>query len=152
MSGWGGSTLTYNGASQHPVVTGISNELDGDEEEIIGNIVYSGGRTNVGSGYRVTPSLNMDNYTLSANSYTYSIARLEVTLVWSGAKLTYTGSVQYPAVLRAEGAVEGDNLVESLTYRVTTGGINAGLHTVTASTMNGNYALSGGTHGYTIVS
>ncbi len=150
VSGWSGSTLTYNGASQHPVVTGISNELDGDEEEIIGNIVYSGGQTNVGSGYRVTPSLDMDNYTLSSVPYTYSIARLKVTLVWSDAELTYTGAVQYPAVLRAEGAVEGDNLVESLTYRVTTGGINAGLHTVTASTTNGNYTLSGGTHGYTI--
>lgn len=80
----------------------------------------------------------------------FTLAPLEVNVVWSGMELTYNGEVQAPSAVVADGeAVEGETVV----LAVSGGQKNAGTHTATATIARvdggnanpANYVLDGDT-------
>ena len=129
------SGLTYNGSSQTGVSGGTGYSLSGTSSA-----------TNAGS-YTATASLQSgykwSDGTTANVSISWSIAKKSASVTWSNTSLTYNGSTQKPTAT-ATG-------VNSETISVSaTGAINAGTHTSTASTTNGNYTLTNTTVSFVI--
>ena len=150
MTGWNASSFIYNNTPQHPVAVRVSGALADEEDLVISSITYSGEQTDVGSGYTVTPSLNMTNYSLKATSHSFAITQRGVSLEWSAQKsFTYDGTGKTITVVSASGLASGHGLGDlSITYSTLshsgTTVTNAGSYTVTATLGNKNYVITNG--------
>ena len=149
---WDTNSFVYNGREQHPAVTQIPGALnDEDEQMLLGSLVYGGGQVNAGSGYTVTVTLDAENYELNAayDTYSFSISRRGVTLVWQEeCNFIYDGTDKGLSVLRAENLAEGDDMSDLHLYTGVAEGtaVNAGNYTMTArlGSDNVNYMIAGG--------
>ena len=150
VTGWNASSFIYNNTPQHPVAVRVSGALADEEDLVISSITYSGEQTNVGSGYTVTPSLNMTNYSLKATSHSFAITQRGVSLEWSAEKsFTYDGTGKTITVVSASGLASGHGLEDlSITYSILSHSgatvTNAGSYTVTATLGNNNYVITNG--------
>ena len=150
VTGWNASSFIYNNTPQHPVAVRVSGALADEEDLVISSITYSGEQTNVGSGYTVTPSLNMTNYSLKATSHSFAITQRGVSLEWSAQKsFTYDGTGKTITVVSASGLASGHGLGDlSITYSILSHSgatvTNAGSYDVTATLGNKNYVIEGG--------
>ena len=128
----------------------VSGAVADEEDLVISSITYSGEQTNVGSGYTVTPSLNMTNYSLKATSHSFAITQRGVSLEWSAEKsFTYDGTGKTITVVSASGLASGHGLEDlSITYSILSHSgatvTNAGSYTVTATLGNNNYVITNG--------
>ena len=147
VTGWNASSFIYNNTPQHPVAVRVSGALADEEDLVISSITYSGERTDVGSGYTVTPSLNMTNYSLKATSHSFAITQRGVSLEWSAQKsFTYDGTGKTITVVSASGLASGHGLGD-LSINLSHSGAtvtNAGSYTVTATLGNNNYVITNG--------
>ncbi len=133
-------TLVYNKTAQAREVVSVNGEVDGEETSIIKDITYTGKKTNVGTDYTVSATINNGNYNvIDGSSSTYSISAKPVVLTWGNPTLTYNGKVQHP-VASSTDVCTGDNL--NLSY--SGAGKDAGSYTVTAVVGNANYEISYG--------
>lgn len=157
---WSDGALTYNGQLQYPEAVSVTGAVAEDEAELLGSFVYestAGGGVNAGE-HTVTASLPDGNYVLAEGlgSHSYTIDARPITVSeWGSQPLYYNGEQQYPAALRLNGAVSGEEsgVLAGIIYSVTEGdGVNAGTHTVTASLPEGgNYVFgSAQSHEYEI--
>lgn len=150
ISGWNASRLIYNNAEQHPVAIAVNNAAAGEAQTILDNIAYAGGQTEAGSGYVVTPSLDLPNYTLSATSYLFSIARREIVLVWENENsFVYDGTEKSVRVQSATGLAAGHELADlGLTYGIRAHSAatasDAGDYTMYVTLGNANYTVASG--------
>ena len=141
---WDQTVFTYNGSAQcpQPTVTGVNNT------PLTSSV--SGEKTNASAGnYTATVSLtnetDIQNYNYNATT-SFKINKATVEVDWTVGTYTYTGSEQKPTA-QFTGVGNDGNINLNVTVD---GGINAGTHTATASTDNGNYTLTGYSKSYTI--
>lgn len=140
---WSGTSLTYNGKAWKPTAT-ATGLVGGDKCAV----TVSGAQKNAGTYTAKAAGLDNPNYRLPANTkQSFTIAKKEVGLSWSGTSLTYSGKAQKPAAT-ASGLVSGDKCAVTVTGEQT----NAGTYTATAAGLdNANYKLPAeNTQQYTI--
>ncbi len=140
---WTNTSLTYNGKARKPTAT-ATGLVGGDTCAV----TVSGAQKNAGTYTATATGLDNSNYKLPANTkQSFTIAKKEVGLSWSGTSLTYSGKAQKPAAT-ASGLVSGDKCAVTVTGEQT----NAGTYTATAAELdNANYKLpSGNTQQFTI--
>ncbi len=149
---WSSTAYTYNGQAQIPTVTITATSGGKDVTALAGAHVAleSGAGINAGS-YKAIATLDNTNMTISGVNYKeYTISKMTVKIVWSGASFKYSGSVQMPTaqVKTTSGAsVSGVSASVSLTIG---NGKDAGSHTVKATLSDTtNYQISGTTGTYT---
>lgn len=117
---WSGTSLRYNGRGQHPVVTELTNVVEGEFDEIVLEIILSGGNAvNVGKGYAVSATLPDDtNYCFeSAQGVVYDITEAPLTLKANDASKIYDGKTFAEFSVTAQGLVGSDILTEVLEVR-----------------------------------
>lgn len=151
---WANTALTYTGAAQAPTAS-----AEGVNGETL-SLGVSGAQTDAGTDYTATASIasvtggnaNPANYTLAADTATFSIAPKATTFTVTLDKivLTENGAEQKPAVTVRDGETV---LTEGTDYSLAFApaeSILPGSYTVTATGV-GNYAGSSGTAGYSII-
>lgn len=151
---WANTALTYTGAAQAPTAS-----AEGVNGETL-SLGVSGAQTDAGTDYTATASIasvtggnaNPANYTLTADTATFSIAPKATTFAVTLDETTFTenGAEQKPAVTVHDGETK---LTEGKDYTLSFApaeSILPGSYTVTA-TGAGNYAGSSGTAGYSII-
>lgn len=126
---WNNPSLTYNGNEQSPTPSakGVKNESI--------SLAISGKQTNAGSGYTATASISsasqQRNYDLIASSISksFSIAKKEVTTLWTNTSLVYNKQTQLPTakvkLLDKDGGtisltVSGDSATNVGSYQAST--------------------------------
>lgn len=149
---WSGTSLRYNGRGQHPVVTELTNVVEGEFDEIVSKIILSGGNAvNVGKEYAVSATLPDDtNYCFeSAQGIVYDITEAPLILKANDAGKIYDGKTFAEFSVTVKGLVGSDILTEVLEAgylgdAVTA--IAAGEYTVTpdvrAAEKFGNYSVT----------
>ena len=151
---WADTALTYTGAAQAPTAS-----AEGVNGETL-SLGVSGAQTDAGTDYTATASIasvtggndNPDNYTLTADTTTFSIAPKATTFTVTLDETAFTenGAEQKPGVTVQDGETV---LTEGTDYSLAFApaeSILPGSYTVTA-TGAGNYAGSSGTAGYSII-
>ena len=150
---WADTALTYTGAAQAPTAS-----AEGVNGETL-SLGVSGAQTDAGTDYTATASIasvtggndNPDNYTLTADTTTFSIAPKATTFTVTLDETTFTenGAEQKPGVTVQDGETVLTEGNYSLSFEPAES-ILPGSYTVTATGV-GNYAGSSGTAGYSII-
>jgi hypothetical protein len=130
---------TYNGNTQAPTPY-----INGVGSDGIINLSVSGGKIDVGTNYTATASFSPinNNYTLTNTTSSFSIVAKEInaaSIVWGTTEFTYNGNSQVPTAY-INGVGSGDGKIN---LNVSSGQINAGNYTATASCPDTNYKLTG---------
>ena len=140
---WGTNVFTYDRASHVPTPSIVGGVEAGDEVTVSAN----GAQTNAGTGYVATAVLNNNNYTTSSTT-TFTINPKGISVTWNVGTYTYNGSYQGPTAEAgaSNGVISGDIVSVTVTQSK-----NAGNHTATATSDNGNYVItSNSTQGFNI--
>ena len=141
---WANTSFTYNGSAQAPTAsaTGVKGESV--------NVTVSGAQTNAGNNYSATASTNNSNYTLLNNTCSFTIAKKQITVAWTGDSFVADGKEKAPTA-----TCQGVTITVSVTAQTgsaLTGGkaVKAGSYEATASAGN-NYEITNSTFQFTIV-
>lgn len=144
---WSNISLTYNKSAQKPSATFKDGALVRDDEC---NITVSGEKTDVGSNYEATATIDNNNYTLSNATCTFEITPKEISATITSTGGTYAGTIT-PATATLSDSLTADEAGLTLTYKgstnagvaydSTTAPDQAGTYKVFATITNGNYTL-----------
>lgn len=129
--------------------------VNGDEN--VYSVAIDGAHANAGE-YNIVGTVTDGNYAVmfvssksaDRNYGIYTVAKKNVTLVWTGSEFTYNGSKQSPEAKLAEGSVIGS---DELTVSVSDGNTTKGDYVATATldgAAKGNYELTNATYSYVI--
>lgn len=128
---WSGNTFTYDGEEHLPAAS-----ADGVGEDGALVLTVYGAGINAGK-YTARATVEDANYTVSNPSYAFTVEKRQISVsAWEDVALTYNGDLQYVRASALAGAVSGEEsliLEKDIRYSVSTGGVNAGTHTVTAT-------------------
>lgn len=139
---WDNPSFTYDGNEHSPSYT-IGAVVSGEESLFESSLTVSGAATNAGS-HSMSISTSNPNYAITSGSTkTYSIAKRGVTITWNDETLTYNGSAQMPTY-NFSNVVSGEESAFAASLSFSGVGVNAGTHTVVATTSNANYTISTG--------
>ena len=114
------------------------------------NVTVSGAQTNAGNNYSATASTNNSNYTLLNNTCSFTIAKKQITVAWTGDSFVADGKEKAPTA-----TCQGVTITVSVTAQTgsaLTGGkaVKAGSYEATASAGD-NYEITNSTFQFTIV-
>lgn len=143
---WNDEDYIYDGSVQHPVVTGLTNTVNDDEQSVLDDISYGNVLSANAGDYTVKAMIDSKNYTFGEEqSKSYSIGKRQITLVWEDKnEFVYNGYNQYPKIAQANDVIEKDkaNVLNGMIYEGY--GKNAGEYTVSAGlgSASRNYELS----------
>jgi len=130
---WGNQTsFVYNGTEQAPTAT-AEGLVDGDE-----CLITVSGAKDVGSYTAKAVDLSNSNYKLPTENLekTFEITPKEISIVWGGQTLFYSGTEQAPTAT-AKGLVSDDICLITVS-----GAKDVGIHTATVTALsNSNYKL-----------
>lgn len=155
---WDETKLVYNGTAQHPIVTGVTGAVLGEEDAVADSVSYGGAEVNAGSGYTATATLPAGgNYRIEAGgTRTFGIERRPLTLAGKDVRKIYDGKAYAFSALDltvADGLVSRDSLAEVVTGVTPSGAgataIDAGgpyefkLTVVANGEKAGNYTVTG---------
>ncbi len=150
---WSGTEeRTYDGTASSVTAAVLADSLvDGDTCEVT---VTGGDATDAGTYTAVAAGLDNANYQLpdtsvegneDAASVSYTIAKLEAELTWTGTEKTYDGEAADVQATVENLVTRDDGTTDECTVTVTGGNeINAGTYIATATVLsNSNYSLPG---------
>ncbi|MCD8285659.1 MAG: hypothetical protein LUD50_00310, partial [Clostridia bacterium] len=135
---WSDTEFTYDGDS-HIATYDVSGVVEGDD---LGVSYSATAKTNAGT-YSNSVSISNGNYYISeGQTFSYTINKAPVALVWGSTELTYCGTAQTPTVTSATGLV-GSQTISVLNITYSAGETNVGTgYEVTASISATNYKLA----------
>lgn len=149
---WSGTSLRYNGRVQHPVVTELTNIVEGEFDEIVLGISLTGANAvNVGADYSVKATLPEEtNYCFEIEqTVNFDITQAPLTLKANDVGKIYDGKPFAEFSVTPQGLVGSDVLTEVLEVQYlgnATSAIAAGEYTVTpdvrAAEKFGNYSVT----------
>ncbi len=139
---WENPSFTYDGNEHAPSYT-VGAVVSGEESLFESSLTVSGAAINAGS-HTMTIATSNPNYSIASGSTkTYSIAKRGVTITWNDDTFTYNGTAQMPTYTYSN-VVSGEESLFESSLSFSGVGVNAGSHTVVASTSNANYTISTG--------
>lgn len=117
---WDETELVYDGTAQHPTVTGVTGAVLGEEDAVVGSVIYGGAEVNAGSGYTATATLpSGGNYKITAGAEkSFAIERHTLTLAGKDVRKIYDGKAyafSAADLTVTDGLVSRDSLAEVVT-------------------------------------
>ena len=129
---YNGKDQTYNGSAK-----GVGDEKDDEIITLSGNVKKDANRT--GETYTATAALAegfKDNYELTNPEQTFSIAKLEIEVVWDKTEFTYIKDTAQVPVITKSNIVEGDEIEIEYTYKLN--GVERTKETIIAANVGDN--------------